>query len=61
MSEKQSMENNLIAGTTIGAGVILPLFSATAGAQWVSTFNGFGRMYMIIIFYICNSWYSDIY
>ena len=46
MSEKQSMENNLIAGTTIGAGVILPLFSATAGAQWVSTFNDFGRMYM---------------
>ena len=39
-------ENNLIAGTTIGAGVILPLFSATAGAQWVSTFNDFGRMYM---------------
>ncbi len=46
MSEKQSMENNLIAGTTIGAGVILPLFSATAGAQWVATFNDFGRMYM---------------
>lgn len=46
MSEKQSMENNLIAGTTIGAGVIVPLFTATAGAAWVSTFGDFGRMYM---------------
>lgn len=46
MSEKQSIENNLIAGTTIGAGVTVPLFTATAGAEWVSTFGDFGRMFM---------------
>lgn len=46
MSEKQSLQNNLIAGTAIGAGVMVPLFSATSGAKWVSTFNDFGRMFM---------------
>lgn len=46
LSEKLSFENNLVAGTTIAAGVMLPVFSATAGATWVSSLSAFPRMYM---------------
>ncbi len=45
-SEKSSLANNLIAGTTIGLGVILPVYSRGAGAEWVATFGDFGRMFM---------------
>lgn len=46
MSEAQSFENNLVAGTTIGAGVMLPFFASTTGAKWVSTMSSFPKMYM---------------
>lgn len=67
ISEAQSFENNLVAGTAIGAGVMVPYFSATTGAQWVSTLSNFGRMFMtnnvfiavtvgVIMNLICNHW-----
>lgn len=46
MSEKKSMGNNLVAGTAIGAAVMLPVFAATNGAKWVSTFGNFSKMFM---------------
>ncbi|MCQ1528200.1 uracil-xanthine permease family protein [Lutispora saccharofermentans] len=45
-SETQSFENNLIAGTTIGAAVMVPFFASTTGAKWVSTMSSFPKMYM---------------
>ena len=45
-SEAQSFENNLIAGTTIGAAVMVPFFASTTGAKWVSTMSSFPKMYM---------------
>jgi len=67
ISEAQSFENNLVAGTAIGAGVMVPYFSATTGAQWVNTLSNFGRMFMtnnvfiavtvgVIMNLICNHW-----
>lgn len=46
ISECQSFENNLVAGTTIGAGVMVPYFAATTGAQWVSQMSSFPKMFM---------------
>lgn len=46
LSDKQCFENNLIAGTTIAAGVMLPVFASTNGAAWVKTLSAFPRMYM---------------
>ena len=45
-SESQSFENNLVAGTTIGAAVMVPFFASTTGAKWVSTMGSFAKMYM---------------
>lgn len=46
ISEKRDFANNLIAGTTLGAAIMVPLFASTAGAKWVSTLSSFMRMYM---------------
>ncbi len=46
LSEAQSFENSLVAGTTIAAGVMVPVFSATNGAEWVASMTPFFRMYM---------------
>lgn len=46
LSEEQSFENNLVAGTTIATGVMIPVFSATTGAQWVNSLSAFPKMYM---------------
>lgn len=46
LSEKRSLANNLISGTALGTAVMIPLFSSTSGAQWVSQLGSFGKMYM---------------
>lgn len=46
LSEKRNISNNLIAGTTLGAAIMLPLFASTGGAQWVNSLGSFGKMYM---------------
>lgn len=46
ISEKRDIANNIIAGTTIGAAIMVPFFAATNGAKWVSSLSSFGQMYM---------------
>ncbi len=46
LSEGLSFENNLVAGTTIATGVMVPVFAATTGAQWVNSLSAFPKMYM---------------
>lgn len=45
-SETRNISSNLIAGTTIGAAVMIPFFAVTNGAKWVSTLSPFSQMYM---------------
>lgn len=46
MSERHDISNDLIAGTIIGAGVMVPVFAATSGATWVATFSDFMKMFV---------------
>lgn len=57
ISESRNMRNSLIAGTTIGLAVSIPYFSQTGGAEWVSTFSPFMKMFMgnnIFIAVVCG-------
>jgi uracil permease len=45
-SEKKSMGNNLVAGTTMGLAVMIPLYAATAGAAWIKGLHPFLQMYL---------------
>lgn len=46
ISETRDIANNIIAGTTIGAAIMVPFFAVTNGAKWVSSLSPFGQMYM---------------
>jgi xanthine/uracil permease len=46
ISETRDLANNLIAGTAIGAAVMLPFYVSTTGAKWASTLGSFGKMYV---------------
>lgn len=46
ISEARDFANNLIAGTAIGAAVMLPFYVSTTGAKWASTLGSFGKMYV---------------
>lgn len=45
-SEKRNTANNLIAGVTIGCGVMVPTFATGAWKEWVAGFSDFGRMFV---------------
>lgn len=44
ISEARNLRNNLIAGTTIGLGAMLPYYASTMGSKWVSTLHPFMKM-----------------
>ena len=46
LSEKRSLNNNLVAGTAIGVAVMLPFYAGTAGAQWAASLPPFWKMYV---------------
>lgn len=46
MSENEGFETNLIAGTAIGAAVMIPFYASTAGAEWASNLSSFGKMFV---------------
>ena len=44
LSDKRNMGNTIVAGSTMGASVMIPLHAATAGAAWAATLAPFTRM-----------------
>lgn len=46
LSEKRNLVNSLISGTTIGAAVMVPVYAATNGAQFVNTLSPFFKMFV---------------
>ena len=46
ISETRDVRGNLIAGTTIGLGVMMPVFFSTTGAEWAASFHPFLKMFV---------------
>ena len=46
LSEKRNFTNTVIAGTTLGAAIMIPFFAETTGANWVNSLNQFLQMYL---------------
>lgn len=45
-SDTRNMQNNVVAGTTLGMAIMLPLYTSTAGSEWISTLSPFMQMYL---------------
>ena len=57
VSEARDARNNLIAGTTIGTAVMLPVFFSTTGAEWANSFHPFVKMFVnnnVFIAVVCG-------